>query len=303
MRLGIIKKLLLVGMMGLLIGCSNTSKVKKDDKLQDLREYKEEVVGPKRRIVVSKVKNETRYGNERLGGVATDVLQSEFSKSNRFLVLERGDLDAVIEETEFSSNIGQNKIAGSQQFLDAEYVVVGAITKYAVNTVGSKAIITKSKEQRAEVALDVKVINVLTGDVWTELGEGVASMKYTSTLGLLGTSGGYDESLEQEAFRAAAINAMENIIKKIDSNPWSAKVVKKASSKIYINAGRQSNLEVGTSLDVYKQGERIEFEGRFLGYVEEKVGSAKVTGYFGDDAAIAEYKGENFTTPAVVKLR
>lgn len=299
------RKLLLSLIVGLvLVGCGETtSKVRKDDKIQDLREYKQETtVGPKRRIVVSKVKNETRFGSERLGNIATDVMQSEFSKSNRFVVLERADLDAIIQETEFSNNLGQGKIAGQQQFLDAEYVIVGAITKYAVNTTGKSKIISKSKEQRAEVALDVKVINVLTGDVWAELGEGYATVKYGTTFGV-GTTGGYDESLEQEAFRAATVDAMENIIARIDSSPWSAKVVKAESRRIYINAGNQSNLKIGTKLDVYKQGEKIEFEGKFLGFVENKVGKAKVVDYLGEDAAIAEYDGDSFNTPAVVKLR
>ncbi|GLI55909.1 hypothetical protein PM10SUCC1_14230 [Propionigenium maris DSM 9537] len=299
------KKLLTCLMLGLvLVGCGGTtSKVRKDDKIQDLRRYEQDVtVGPKRRIVVSKVKNETRFGNERLGNIATDVMQSEFSKSNRFVVLERADLDTIIEETEFSNTLGQGKIAGQQQFLDAEYVIVGAITKYAVNTTGKSKLISKSKEQRAEVALDVKIINVLTGDVWAELGEGYSTVKYGTTLGV-GTTGGYDESLEQEAFRAATINAMENIIKRIDSTPWTAKVVRADTNRIYINAGNQSNLKVGTKLDVYKQGEKIEFEGKFLGFVENKVGEARVVDYLGEDAAIAEYDGESFTTPAVVKLR
>ncbi len=299
------KKILACLMVGLLlVGCSGTtSKVRKDDKIQDLRDYNQtNTIGPKRRIVVSKVKNETRFGNERLGNIATDVLQSEFSKSNRFVVLERADLDAIIEETEFSSNLGQGKIAGQQQFLDAEYVIVGAITKYAVNTTGKSKLISKSKEQRAEVALDVKVINVLTGDVWAELGEGYSTIKYGTTLGV-GTSGGYDESLEQEAFRAATIDAMEKIIAKIDTTPWSANVVRADSNRIYINAGNQSNLEIGTKLDVYKQGDRIEYDGKFLGYVETKVGEAKVVDYLGEDAAIAEYKGDAVNLPAVVKLK
>jgi len=299
------KKVMLCLMLGLvLLGCGGTtSKVRKDDKIQDLRAYDQEItLGPKRRIVISKVKNETRFGNERLGNIATDVMQSEFSKSNRFLVLERADLDAIVQETEFSSTLGQGNIAGQQQFLDAEYVIVGAITKYAVNTTGSSKLISKSKEQRAEVALDVKIINVLTGDVWAELGEGFATVKYGTTLGV-GTTGGYDESLEQEAFRAATINAMENIIARVDSSPWSAKVVRADSNKIYINAGAQSNLQVGTKLDVFKQGEKIEYNGRFLGFVENKVGEAKVVDYLGEDAAIAEYEGSSFDTPAVVKLR
>lgn len=132
--------------------CSKTtSTVKKDDKIQKLREYDEskEQAGPKRKIVIGKVKNETRFGNKRLGDIAKDVLIAEFSKTNKFIVLEREDLDAVMEETEFSNALGQGIISGQQQFLDAEYVIVGSITKYAVNTTGSSKIISKSKEQRS----------------------------------------------------------------------------------------------------------------------------------------------------------
>ncbi len=286
-------------------GCGKTtSTVKKDNKIQKLREYEEEnvQVGPKRKIVIGKVKNETRFGNKRLGDIAKDVLISEFSKTNRFVVLEREDLDSVMEETEFSNALGQGSIAGQQQFLDAEYVIVGSVTKYAVNTTGSSKIISKSKEQRAEVAIDIKIIDVRTGKTWSELGEGNSTVKYGTTLGV-GTSGGYDESLEQEAFRAATINAMENIIERIDKTPWTAKVAKTYSNKIIINAGKMSNLEMNTKLDVFKQGEKIEFEGEFLGYVEEKIGTAKVIDYLGEDAAIAAFDGKSFNLPAVVKIK
>jgi len=285
--------------------CSKTtSTVKKDDKIQKLREYDEskELAGPKRKIVIGKVKNETRFGNKRLGDIAKDVLIAEFSKTNKFIVLEREDLDAVMEETEFSNALGQGIISGQQQFLDAEYVIVGSITKYAVNTTGSSKIISKSKEQRAEVAIDIKVIDVRTGKVWSELGEGYSTVKYGTTFGV-GTSGGYDESLEQEAFRAATIDSMENIIERIDKTPWSAKVAKAYSNKIIINSGKISNLKLGTKLDVFKQGEKIEFEGEFLGYIEEKKGTAKIIDYMGEDAAIAVFDGEKFDLPAVVKIK
>lgn len=288
-----------------LAGCSKTtSTVKKDDKIQKLREYDESQVqkGLKRKIVIGKVKNETRFGNKRLGDIAKDVLISEFSKTNRFIVLEREDLNSVMEETEFSTALGQGIIAGQQQFLDAEYVIVGSITKYSVNTTGSSKIISKSKEQRAEVAIDIKVIDVRTGKVWSELGEGYSTVKYGTTLGV-GTSGGYDESLEQEAFRAATINAMENIIDRIDKTPWSAKVAKVYSNKIIINSGKISNLEIGTKLDLFKQGEKIEFQGELLGYIEEEIGTAKIVDYMGEDASIAVYDGKKFDLPAVVKIR
>ena len=56
-------------------------------------------------------------------------------------------------------------------------------------------------------------------------------------------------------------------------------------------------------MEVYKLGAPIEYRGEILGYEEKLVGSAIVTGYIGEDASTLRYSGENFTTPAIVKIK
>jgi curli biogenesis system outer membrane secretion channel CsgG len=301
------KKLLVIAVLALTLGaCSNSgeSNVRKDDKTQSMRTYDsvEGVVSPKRKVVIAEFKNQTRFGNRRLGNNLTDVMTTELVKSNRFIVLERDDLGKVMQEINFSNELGQGQLASERKFQDADYVITGAITKYSVNTVGNKSLISTKKTQRAEISFDLKMIDVRTGEVvLSDQGEGVSDVKYGTTLGM-GSTGGYDEGLEQEAFRAAAIDVMDNIITTVDKTPWIANVAKVSGNKLYINAGKKSNVEIGTKLGVYKQGDKIEFNGKFLGFEETKVGEAKVVDYLGEDAAILEYKGDTFTTPAVVKL-
>jgi len=302
------KKLLIAALLTLTLGaCSNNkgvSNVRKDNKIQSMREYDsvQGVVSPKRKVVIAEFKNQTRFGSRRLGNNLTDVITTELVKSNRFIVLEREDLAKVMQEINFSNTMGQGQLASERKFQDADYVITGAITKYSVNTTGNKGIISSSKTQRAEISFDMKMINVRTGEVvLSDQGEGVSDVEYGTTLGV-GNTGGYDEGLEQEAFRAAAIDVMDNIIETVDRTPWMANVAKITGNKIYINAGQKSNIEIGTKLGVYKQGEKIEFNGKFLGFEENKVGEAKVVDYLGEDAAVLEYKGEAFTTPGVVKL-
>ncbi|UUV17878.1 penicillin-binding protein activator LpoB [Fusobacteria bacterium ZRK30] len=301
------KKLLIVALLALTLGaCSNdgVSNVRKDDKIQSMRDYDsvQGVVSPKRKVVIAEFKNQTRFGSRRLGSSLTDVITTELVKSNRFIVLEREDLSKVMQEINFSNTLGQGQLASERKFQDADYVITGAITKYSVNTTGNKGIVSSSKTQRAEISFDMKMINVRTGEVvLSDQGEGVSDVEYGTTLGI-GSTGGYDEGLEQEAFRAAAINVMDNIIKTVDKTPWMANVAKVSGNKLYINAGQKSNVEIGTKLGVYKQGEKIEFNGKFLGFEENKVGEAKVVDYLGEDAAILEYKGETFNIPGVVKL-
>jgi curli biogenesis system outer membrane secretion channel CsgG len=301
------RKLFIIALLGLtLVGCSNSGKstVKKDDKIQKMRDYDsvDGVISPKRKVVIAEFKNQTRFGSRRLGDSLVDVLTTELTKSNRFIVLEREDLSKVMQEINFSNTLGQGKLASERKFQDADYVITGAITKYSVNTTGNKGIVSKSKTQRAEISFDMKMIDVRTGEVvLSEQGEGVAEVKYGTTLGV-GTTGGYDEGLEQEAFRAAAIDVLDNIIETVDKSPWVANIAKISGNKLYINAGKKSNLELGTKLYVYKQGDKIEFNGKFLGFEEIKMGKAEVVDYLGEDGAILEYKGEDFTLPGIVKL-
>lgn len=290
----------------LLVGCSSgevRSSVKKEDNISNLRDYNtyKKNLAPKRRVVIGKVKNYSRFGTQRTDSITKDILVSEFSNSGRFNVLERDDLDSVMEELAFSNSLGEKSILAKQKFLDTDFVVVGSVTKYELNTTGSSSLFSKSKEQRAEAVIELKVIDVLNGKVWTETGEGSSSVKFGTVLGA-GTYGSYG-SLEQEAFRAAVIQGVEKIVNKIDSMPWTAVVVQKTGSKIIINSGSSNNLQIGTQMNVYKQGKAIEYRGEVLGYEENLVGTAVVEDYIGTDVAILRYNGVDFSLPAVVKLK
>ena len=171
-----------------LVSCSNKeirSTVKKEDNISTLRDYNtyKENLAPKRRVVIGKVKNYTRFGTQRTDSITKDILISEFANSGRFNVLEREDLDSVMEELAFSNSLGEKSILAKQKFLDTDFVVVGSVTKYELNTTGSKSLFSKSKEQRAEAVIELKVIDVLNGKVWTETGEGSASVKFGTVLG------------------------------------------------------------------------------------------------------------------------
>lgn len=288
-----------------LVSCGKTgieSTIRKDNKVVSLREYDtiQENIMPKRRVVIGKVKNYSRFGTPRTDITTKDILASEFSNTGRFNVLERGDLDSVMEELTFSESLGEKTLLNRQKFLDTDFVVIGSVTKYALNTTGNKSIFSKSKEQRAEVVVELKIVDVTNGKTWIETGEGSSSVSFGTVLGA-GTYGSYT-SLEEEAFRAAVIQGVEKIVKKLDSMPWSASIVRKSGNNLIINSGMSSNLKIGTEMEVYKVGAPIEYRGEILGYEEEKVGTAVVTNYIGEDAASLRYNGENFQIPGIVKI-
>lgn len=302
------KKLLLIAILALgIVGCRNGEvKTVKDDKVDTLREYKENktLITPKRKIAIASFKNNIAIAEKRKAGEnLSDIMATELVKSGRFIVLERQEIDKVMAEVNFSNTLGEGKVAELQKLLDADFIVTGAITKYTNNTQGEKGILSTGKEQKTEITFDFRIINTKTGEViLADSGEGSSKKSVGTTLGM-GTTSGYDDAVESDALRAAAIDVLEGIIKQVDKVAWSAKVVKVSGQDLYINSGVKSNLPIGTKLIVYKQGQALIFEGQFLGYDEEEYGTAKVIRYLGDDAAVCDYDGKSFSGNGIVRLK
>ncbi len=243
--------------------------------------------GLKNKVAVTKFENNTRFGERRLGDNISDVLITELSKTQRFIILERDKIDEILAQVTLSQMGLTEGFLDEIELLDADFIITGSITQYSVVTTGSSNLLTQSKLQTAKVAADVRLINVRTGEiVLATSGQGSAESRLDKVLGM-GQTGGYNESLEMEAFRAAVIQVTENILASIDQTPWTCDVVKITGLKVYIDAGRRSNIQLGDRLGIYTKGKAImDLSGIILGYDEIKIAEGIVTNYIGDNGAV-----------------
>jgi curli biogenesis system outer membrane secretion channel CsgG len=288
------------------ISCISTKNKIKTKETEPIRRYElDQYHGPKKKVAVTKFINATRFGKRRLGDNIADILITELVKSNRFLLLEREHVDKILEQVALSQSGLTEGTLDEISMLDADYIITGKVTHYAVNTSGEKGFFTQTKTQTAEVATDVRLINVRTGEiVLSETGKGKAERVYEKVLGI-GESGGYDESLEPKAFRKAVINLTEQIVNELDRYPWICDVVKISDSEIFIDAGRKSNISIGDKLDIYKKGEPVKnLSGKTLGYKEVYVGNGIVKEFIGDDGAVLlATNSDNLILPLTCKLK
>jgi len=278
--------------------CSSSKKITQTEDHNKKHDYKvPEYVGPKKKLAIAKFENATRFGKRRLGENMTTVLTTELSKTQRFILLERADVDKILDQLALAQSGITEGTLEQIQLLDADYILTGAVTHYAVTTTGSSNLFTQTKTQRAEVGADVRIIDVRTGEILlSESGKGNTEKEFDKVLGM-GEDGGYDESLEMEAFRIAVIDLTENIITTVDNSPWMCDVVKISESKLYIDAGRKSNLSLGTVLDIFKKGEMItNLSGQPIGFEEKKVGKGTVSDFFGNDGAILQAESDSLLT-------
>ncbi|MBA4322186.1 MAG: hypothetical protein C0408_05150, partial [Odoribacter sp.] len=96
------------------------------------------------------------------------------------------------------------------------------------------------------------------------------------------------EKLESDAYRASIVNLMENLVKALNSIEWICMVADVSEEKIYVNAGKASNLELNTQVKIYELGKPImdPVTGQELGREEKLIGEAGVVSFLGENGSV-----------------
>lgn len=292
------KKIFLVGAAAVLMAaCHPATSVKREQatSVNKTEEVESKYTGPKRRIGVVEFENKSAYGQGRLGGAASDILVTELVKSGKFIVVERDRMNKILDEQKLQSQgmTDPQTAAKVGQILGLEAIVVGSVSQFGVKKEGSDYLLTQSKRQVADVTVDIRLIDVQSGQViLADSGKGMAKSSKASFLGM-GTKGGYDETLEGEALRAALVQFVANISSQLNKKPWSCMVAAVANDQLYLNAGQDSGVASGMKLDCFRQGAEIRDprSNLVIGHVEEYLGRAEVNGNCGEagDCAKAQF--------------
>ena len=275
-------------------GCAarTSVKMKQDVSANETKKVDSKYTGPKRRVGVVAFDNKTAYGQQRLGQAASDILITELVKTGKFIVVERDKLDKMLDEQKLGlSGVIDSKTAAQMgKVLGLSAIVTGALSNFGVRTTGSEYIVVQSKRQEATCTVDIRVVDAETGQILlADSGKGVSKVSSGGFLGL-GTKGGYAESIEGDALRAAVSQLIENITSQINKKPWSCRIAQVASGKIYLSAGTESGLEVGQKLKVYSQGAEIRDpdSGIVLGREEEELGTLEVASHAGEKLSLGK---------------
>lgn len=290
-------KVLSLGLAGILIGagCGPRMSVKQKQAttVQETRKVESDYTGPKRRIAVIDFENKTAYGG-RLGNTATDIMITELAKSGKFIMIERDKMNTLLEEQKLGMTgvINPNTAAKAGKILGLNAIVTGSVSQFGSKIEGSDYLITKTKRQIVEAVVDVRVVDVETGQIlYADSGKGVVKKSTGKFLGM-GTKSSYDETMEGEALRAAIVKFVQNIIYQINVKPWSCRVAQVDKSNIYLNAGFTSGLKIGTKLTVFHLGQEIidPTTGVSMGNVEDEIAQIEVIRHFGEDGSVAKIK-------------
>lgn len=240
--------------------------------------------GLKRKVAIARFTNETRYGqsffidkdDNRIGKQAVDILSAKLLETEKFILLERADLDKINKELSI----------GNMQPLKnmADYVIVGSITEFGRKDVSDVGIFSRVKKQVVFCKVHVRLVDVYTGQlIYSEDGEGNAFSEAGTVLGV-GSRAGYDSSLNDKAIESAISNLSSNIIEKLLDKPWRAYILAYEDGHFIISGGKSQNIKTADLFDVMQEGKKIKnpqtnMEVTLPG---KKIGELKVISSLGD---------------------
>lgn len=208
------------------------------------------------KVAIGRFSNETQYGkgifynreNDPMAKQALDILSTKLTASEKFILLERSDIDKVQAEIE-KGNISHK--------IGADYLILGSITEFGRKVTGKDGVFSNEKSQIVEAGVSIRIVDVSTGMViYSEEGKGYAETTAKTTLGF-GGKAGYDATLSDKAISGAIDQLVENIINKCTDKPWKTYLISADNEAIVIAGGASQGLKVNDKFDVYTRGKRV----------------------------------------------
>ena len=233
----------------------------------------------KRKVAIARFSNETQYAkgafydkaNDPMAKQALDILSTKLASSEKFILLERGDIDKVYEEMKANGNTSASKIG-------ADYLIIGSITEFGRKNVGNTKVFSQSKAQIVYAGISIRLVDVSTGMIiYSEEAKGEAETKNKTVLGY-GQEVDYDASLNDKALSAAMSQLVENIIKNCMDRPWRSYILSSDENGIIISGGKSQGVAVDNEFYVYEKGKSIKNPqtGMMIELPGKKTGAVKV---------------------------
>ena len=239
----------------------------------------------KRKIALGRISNETNYGRsllrdnqgDPLGKQVTDLLSKALTESGAYMVFERPDVGRLLAE----GRLTDTKL----DLVGVDALIVGSLTEFGRKTVGETGFVSSSKRQVAFAKVDLRVVDVKTGQVFfATSGAGESSTETASTFGF-GSQAAYDGTLNDSAIRQAVSEAVNRLSNELAARPWQTFILKSEAARVYIGGGKSQGIRPGMVFSVESQGEKIKSPqtGAEVTLPGRQVARVRVESSFGDN--------------------
>ncbi|OGB94676.1 MAG: curli production assembly protein CsgG [candidate division NC10 bacterium RBG_16_65_8] len=240
----------------------------------------------KRNVAIARFSNETKYGQsffldqnrDWVGKQAMDILSAKLTATDKFILLERADLDKINNELKMGSLQALN--------IPADHLIVGSVSEFGRKTVSDVGIFSRVKKQVAYAKVNVRLIDIHTGRIlYSAEGDGEAFSEAGTVFGV-GSRADYDATLNDKAISAAIGKLVNNIIENLLDKPWRAYLLSYQGGSYMMSGGKSQGIRPGDVFAVYQKGEKVKNPqtGMLIELPGRMVGTLKVVETVGADA-------------------
>ncbi|MDB5749407.1 MAG: Curli production assembly/transport component CsgG [Massilia sp.] len=238
----------------------------------------------KRKIAIGRVSNETNYGRSLLrdnagdpvGKQVSDMLAKSLTESGSYVVLERTDLSKVQDEAQLTGT--------KQELVGVDALIMGSLSEFGRKAVGQAGFATNSKKQVAFAKVDLRLVDVKTGQsFFVASGAGESSTESTTTFGF-GSQAAYDGTLNDASIRQAISEVVNRLTTELQRRPWQTSLIGVEGGSYFIAGGKSQGLAPGMVFSVQTIGQKVKspqtgFEITLPG---KEVAQIRVDTLFGD---------------------
>ena len=263
--------------------------------------------GAKPRVAVLEFKDKTdHYSWYRAGMAAQDMMVTELVKSGAYRVIEREQLQAIMQEKHLSlsGDIDPKTAVKFGKMLGVEYLVAGSVTELGVTDRGAHVPggfglpSVNVRSQKAEAAVDARAFSTTTGEiVWADTARDETS---DASVYVMGAGGGANDHGKVDKILRPVVQKLASSFGKADvkssglggasdASGVSGKIANVDGGTIYVNVGSEAGVKEGDEFNVMRVGKQIKDPdtGEVLGAEESKVGRVRITAVKGPRLSLA----------------
>ena len=246
----------------------------------------------KKKIALLTFYNESPMGGEDLAIVGTEEFRREVSKSREFLIdTEAESIFGNSKEVYAGGGVKLVQLARKAKMSGVNIVVFGRIKEARVRQKSDEIGFVRKVKSLAETYVEIKAYDVLANkELFTETVDGNISddnLKFYQ--GETEDNLAYRQELLRYSVKVAVRKFVPKIIQLGSRLDWMGRVAKIIGTKIYLNAGRSSGINLGDIMKVITEGQEVydPESGAMIGTSQGEVkGTLEVVDYFGQDGAI-----------------
>ena len=249
--------------------------------------------GIKKKIALLPFFNESPFETEDLEVNATEELRQELSRSGEFMIEPSSfKLFGSSKEVYVGGGMKLVQLTRQAKIAGVNFVVFGRVIDARVREKSDEIGIVRQTKSYTEAKVEVRVFDVNAGkEIFTETLQGYAD---DSTFRFFASDRedylAYRRELIRYAVRVAVRKSIPKIIELASKLDWVGRVAKIIGTRIYLNAGRESGINIGDILKIITEGTEIydPESGALIGMSKgDMKGTIEIVDYFGNDGSIA----------------